>query len=139
MSNNSLADISTFEQLQNQTNSSFGITPMNAFQNDVTVTNSKEELERLTKQENEIIIQYNKAKSELEKTEKGTPQYTELTKNVDSLWKKGSAIVKAKETMYQNDIKNVTKSVNDEAKKELSKKLGELLKATSTTLESPFV
>jgi hypothetical protein len=130
MTNNHLADISAFEQLQTKQDSQ-------SYLNSLSVFNSKEELERLAKQENDVIIQYNKARDELaklEKTEKGTPQYETAKKTLDNLWKQGTALAKARSTMYKKDVE----TAKNETNKELTNKLGELLKASSTTLESPF-
>jgi transcriptional regulator len=137
MSNNNLADISAFESLQNNANRSFGGSQMGAFQTDVTVTNSKEELEKLAKYENDVIIEYNKAKTELDKTEKGTPQYKELEKNIEFLRNKGNKMAQLKDSLYKKDVEH-EKKVVAEITKNLPKKLEELLKAASTQLESPF-
>jgi uncharacterized protein (DUF3084 family) len=49
MSNNNLANISTFENLQNQANVSFGNNPMSAFQENATVNNSLADAQKLYK------------------------------------------------------------------------------------------
>ncbi|MDR1269207.1 MAG: hypothetical protein LBK82_06755 [Planctomycetaceae bacterium] len=49
MSNNNLANISTFENLQNQANASFGNSQMSVFQENVVVNNSFADAQKLYK------------------------------------------------------------------------------------------
>jgi hypothetical protein len=137
MTNNNIADISAFEQLQAGQNAKTGVSQMSAFQADTTITNSKEELAKLAKYENDIIIEYNKVKDALDKTEKGTPRYKELEKNVEFLLKKGISTAQLKNHLYEKDITHEKKIV-EEMQNNLPKKLEELKKAAKTQLESPF-
>jgi hypothetical protein len=130
MANNNLADISVFESIQNDQHSKTGMSSLSVF-------NSKEELEKLAKYENDIIIEYNKVKDALDKTEKGTPQYNELEKNVKFLLTKGINTARLKDHLYEKDVAHEKKIV-EEMQKNLPKKLEELKKAAKTQLESPF-
>ncbi|MDR2116048.1 MAG: hypothetical protein LBP87_06680 [Planctomycetaceae bacterium] len=63
MSNNNLADISTFEQLQNQTNQSFGA------QSPMSVFNNAQDIVKALKKLNEIDKEYVDTEKKLEKLE----------------------------------------------------------------------
>jgi hypothetical protein len=69
MANNNLADISTFENLQNQANSSFGGSQMSAFQENVTVNNSIADVQKAYTALEKVNAEWQKAKEAVKKAD----------------------------------------------------------------------
>jgi hypothetical protein len=131
MINSQIADISVLERLQNQANLSFGNSSMSEI-----VFNSQEELERLAKKEDALILKYNNAKGILDQIPKNAPGYQRALQIVKQVKYQGEEIAKKRKTMYEKDLAALKAKETDE--EIIRKKAGELLEASSTSQDSPF-
>jgi septation ring formation regulator EzrA len=108
MPNNNLANISTFESLQNQANTSFGKSQMSAFQTDTVIHNAVYKQSRDISEAEKPTV--DKIKKDIEKSEKSTKD--PLSKLLKSIGDNGR-----KRNKLQADIDTINKELTESRKK----------------------
>jgi hypothetical protein len=132
MSNNKIVDISILEQSRNQVNEFFCCSSMD----DREVVINSEELKRLVKKEDTLILKYNKEKEKLDQVSKNSPSYQKTLQRIKQIRAQGKIIVEKRIAMYEKNLAAIKAKETD--RKIINKKVGELLKISITSLHSPF-
>lgn len=127
MKNNHLADISTFESIQNQANVSFGNSPMSAFQADVPITNTiiwktnpkidpndQQKIDSLKKNLEEIEKKYQQKRNEaIKKKQEAETKIYELKQQLENINKntdKASDQIEITKKLQKANIEQFTSS-----------------------------